>query len=176
MDDYRVAHHGPIGYQRYDAAGLTPAFPFGHGLSYASFGLGRFAVEARTDPIGHQPAGVEGGVVVRAVVTNTSTRRGRTVVQVYAGLPPAAGEPPRRLVGWAAVELDRGEERELEIAVPARRLAAWSATAGRWQLWVGSYEISAGWSSRDLAVTATVDLPGRLLAPLSELKAQTTPR
>jgi beta-glucosidase len=120
-----------IGYRR-DG---EPLYPFGHGHGYTSW-----------DYLGIEP--VEGGVRVR--VMNGGTRRGREVVQVYAARP----EP--RLVGFAAVEADPGEQVAVEIAVPPRALARWD---GGWVVEPGAYPLAAGRSAADLRVTAEIVVP-----------------
>ncbi len=69
-----------VGYRGYDLKRLDVAYPFGHGLSYTTFRYGEVTAEA-TDA---------GDVVVTVPVTNTGTRTGREIVQVYASLPRSA--------------------------------------------------------------------------------------
>lgn len=111
-----------------------PAYPFGFGLSYTTFALGDVAL-----------AGVGPERIVRVTIENTGTRRGADVVQVYGGLPESRHErPPRRLLGFARVELDPGARREVEIPVTLRTLAirqhgAWTIEPGRYRLDVGRH-------------------------------------
>lgn len=139
-----------VGYRWYDARELPVAFPFGHGLSYTTFGYSDLELTPTTD-----------GVSVRLTVTNTGSRAGREVVQVYAGLPGSAvGRPPRWLAGFASVTLDPGEQRSVEIAVGRADLAHWSPDAGRWVVEAGDYLVSVGASSRDLRLGASVTVDG----------------
>jgi beta-glucosidase len=121
-----------IGYRR----GGDTRFPFGHGQGYTSW-----------DYLGIERA--DGGVRVRVV--NSGTRRGREVVQLYAARP----EP--RLVGFAVVEADPGEQASVAIAVPSRALARWD---GGWVVEPGAYELAAGRSVADLRVTTTIAIGG----------------
>ena len=121
-----------IGYRREGAA----RFPFGHGHGYTLWEY--LGIEA-----------VEGGVRVR--VANGGTRRGREVVQVYAD------RPERRLVGFAAVEADPGEQAEVEVAIGDGALARWD---GGWVVEPGAYELSAGRSVADLRVSTTITVAG----------------
>src|SRR4051812_8393929 len=88
-----------VGYKWFDRNDLKPLFPFGHGLSYTSFGLGTPRAAAQAD----------GSVSVDVPVTNTGRMRGMEVVQVYVS--PAAGgwEAPKRLGGFHKVDLAPGE-------------------------------------------------------------------
>ncbi len=79
-----------VGYRWYDATGVEPLFPFGFGLSYTSFDFANLGVT--TNGSAASPT-----VEVSADVTNTGSRRGAEVAQVYLGLPDGLGEPPRRL-------------------------------------------------------------------------------
>jgi beta-glucosidase len=114
-------------------------FPFGYGLSYTTFGYSRMNAQADG----------RGNVTVTFTVTNTGSRAGAEVAQVYAALPPGLGEPPRRLVGWTKVLLQPGQAQLVKVFVPAQRLATWNVNRHFWQLDGGSYGITAAASSRD---------------------------
>src|SRR5439155_16191854 len=82
-----------VGYRGYDALGLDVSYPFGHGLSYTTFGYADLAAAVT--------GSVEGGdlaVTVTCTVTNTGERAGKEVVQLYVGDPEAqVARPPREL-------------------------------------------------------------------------------
>ncbi len=61
-------------------------------------------------------------IAVSFTVKNTGKRAGTEIAQVYASLPDAAGEPPKRLIGWARVELAAGESKIVTIPVESRSL------------------------------------------------------
>nr|WP_258024650.1 glycoside hydrolase family 3 C-terminal domain-containing protein [Streptomyces bambusae] len=133
-----------IGYRAYEKHGVTPAFPFGHGLGYTDW-----AYE-------YLEAG-EGAVRVR--VRNTGTRRGREVVQVYlAPVADTASRPAAWLAGFAAVEAGPGESVEAEIALPARAFEVWDEDGGGWRRIGGAYEVRASRSYADTRLTATLHL------------------
>ncbi|MFD3653253.1 glycoside hydrolase family 3 protein [Streptomyces sp. NPDC058620] len=134
-----------IGYRFYDARGQTPLHPFGHGLSYTSFALG--SLEAAYDAAAKE-------LTVSVGVTNTGSRRGVEVVQLYAGLPAAAAADPRRLIGFRKVRLEARGATRLTFVVPARDLSVWSG--GGWSLVPGRYTVHAGRSSRDLSLRRVV--------------------
>ncbi|XVS60974.1 glycoside hydrolase family 3 protein [Actinosynnema sp. CA-299493] len=136
-----------VGYRYYDRAGQEPLFPFGHGLSYTTFALGELT------------ASWAGGTLSTSVtLTNTGTRSGWQTVQLYAALPSSAGAEVRRLVGFRKVHLAAGQRSTVGIAVPARALSVWDASADRWVLPPGLHTLSAGTSSRDLPVRRTITL------------------
>ena len=107
------------GWWHLERAGHRPAYPFGYGLTYTSFSV----VDATA-------RGEDGTVVVHGTVANTGDRDGSEVVQVYARL--AAGEVPRRLVGFARLTVPAGVKRRFEIRVRAERLARRDPEAHRW--------------------------------------------
>lgn len=147
-------HYGEgifVGYRGFDAADREVAYPFGHGLSYTTFGYRELAVTV---------AGTD--LTVEVTVTNTGTRRGKEVVQLYVGDPAASvARAPRELKGFEAVQLDPGEERRVAFTLGARDLSFWSVRDGGWRLEPGVFTVAVGASSRDLRLDAsvTVDVP-----------------
>ena len=85
-----------VGYKWYDAEKKPVLFPFGFGLSYTTFTYSGLSVTAGDS------------TTVTFTVKNTGKRAGTETAQVYASLPDAAGEPPKRLVGWTRVDLGAG--------------------------------------------------------------------
>ncbi|HEY6279019.1 MAG TPA: glycoside hydrolase family 3 C-terminal domain-containing protein [Streptosporangiaceae bacterium] len=141
-----------IGYRGYDAAGVAPLFPFGHGLGYT-----QWAYES-AELAGPSPAAGE-DVTVRVVVRNTGSRPGREIVQAYASGPPGAGRPVRVLAAFGAVSAAPGERAELLLTIPARVLAVYDQVAG-WTWPPGRFAFEVGRSSRDLRLVLDTWLGG----------------
>ena len=140
---------GPlIGYRWYDSRGLEVAHPFGHGLSYTTFDYVRLTATDHQDDI-----------EVTVGVLNRGDRAGTEVVQLYA-TPPAGKNRPRMLVGFDRIRLEPGESGTVRLRIPRRHLAFWSPSAG-WRQPAGKWRSVGGSSSRDLHLTAVVDLPAR---------------
>lgn len=140
-----------VGYRWYDARDMEVAFPFGHGLSYTTFAYGAASARVRDD----------GDVEARVTVTNTGTRAGREVVQVYTSLAGSRVQRPvRELKAFASVVLEAGESREVVLTVRRADLAYWHVRADRWIVEGGDYTVDVGASSRDIRVTTTVSLAG----------------
>ena len=136
-----------VGYRGYDARDLEVAFPFGHGLSYTSFSYSDLRLHG-----GHD------GVTVRLRVTNTGSRAGREVIQVYAGLPGSrVSRAPRSLVGFTDVTLQPDAQAEVEILVGRPDLAYWDTAARSWVVEGGVYTVWIGSSSRDLRLSGTIE-------------------
>jgi beta-glucosidase len=126
-----------VGYRSYDARRVKPAFPFGFGLSYTRWRLGRPALRGRT-------------VTVR--VRNAGRRRGSTVVQLYLGMPSSSAvpQPPRQLRGYRKVALRAHRSTRIRFRLTRRDLAYWSTAAHGWRVAPGRYRVSVGFSSRRL--------------------------
>ncbi|MFD3870330.1 glycoside hydrolase family 3 protein [Streptomyces sp. NPDC058623] len=134
-----------IGYRYYDARGQQPLFPFGHGLSYTTFTHG--SLEAAFDP-------ARRSVTFAVTVTNTGSRRGTEVVQIYATLPSAASAEPRRLVAFGKVSLGRGAAQRLVFTIAPEDLMVWNS--GNWTLVPGLYTFAAARASRDITGQRTL--------------------
>jgi beta-glucosidase len=137
-----------VGYRWYDAKNVAPLFPFGYGLSYTTFAFSHLRVPKQVKP--------QEQISVVLDVTNTGTRLGADVVQVYVADPPAAGEPPRLLRGFAKVTLQPHETRHVKIDLDPRTFSVWDTAAGRWTIVEGEYDVLAGDSSRNLPLHVVV--------------------
>jgi beta-glucosidase len=153
-----------VGYRWYDARDLDVQFPFGHGLSYTTFGYSGLVVS--TGSTNGKGSTDDVGLAVRVTVTNTGGVAGREVVQCYVSLP---GSPvpraPRALAAFAVVDLAPGESREVELSVSRDDLAYWDVEADRWRIEGGTYRVEVGASSRDLRATADVEVPSDGVVP-----------
>ncbi|MET9291091.1 glycoside hydrolase family 3 C-terminal domain-containing protein [Streptomyces sp. NPDC003077] len=141
-----------VGYRWYDQQGERPLFPFGHGLSYTTFGYGDVSAERAAD----------GGLTVRATVTNTGKRAGHEVVQVYLGASPDVSAPQakKKLAGYTKVKLAPGESKRVTVTVDARQLQYWDTASHAWRTGTGERTVQVGSSSADLRGTATVRVTG----------------
>ena len=157
-----------VGYRHYDLVDRPVSFPFGHGLSYTTFGY----TELQVSVVDGSDASVDwrGAERMRVSVrvTNTGDRAGKEVVQLYvAALDTAPPRPVRELRGFEKVALDPGASVEVSFVLCDRDLSRWSTRAHGWVLEPGSFEVAVGASSRDirLATTVAVEAP-RTALPL----------
>ena len=96
-----------------------PLFPFGFGLSYTDFALSDLSVSS--DTLGD-------GITVTAAVTNTGSRFGETVVQLYARVPHSSIiRPVRSLIGWKRLGLAPGESARISLPVTREMLEIFDA-------------------------------------------------
>ena len=135
-----------VGYKWYDAEKKPVLFPFGFGLSYTTYAYSGLSVTPGD------------GLTVSFTVKNTGKRAGTEIAQVYTSFPDAAGEPPKRLIGWARIDLGPGESKPVTITVPQDRYTVYDEPSDSWKVVPGSYNIMAGSSSRDLPLTKSVTL------------------
>ncbi len=131
----------------------TPAFPFGHGLTYTTFDWSGLDVDEPT-------AATDGEVALSFTVRNTGEREGTEVVQLYLHDPVASVvQPVQRLVGYLRLPLAPGEGALVHVTVPAD-LASFTGRDGRRVVEPGELELRLAASSADPRLTAVVTLTG----------------
>jgi beta-glucosidase len=135
-----------VGYKWYDAEKKPVLFPFGYGLSYTTYGYSGLAVTAGDK------------VKVSFAVANTGARAGAEIAEVYAALPAAAQEPPKRLVGFCKVKLEAGEKKTVEVEIDRKYLSIYDEQKDGWMLVPGDYTFLVGGSSQSLPLKAVLPL------------------
>ncbi|MFC8221037.1 glycoside hydrolase family 3 N-terminal domain-containing protein [Streptomyces sp. NPDC057362] len=149
----RLAHAGAV-----SNVDPTPAFAFGHGLSYTRFDWTDLTVEVQEAP-------TDGEFRLAFTVRNTGERSGTEVVQLYLHDPVASVvQPVQRLVGHARVDLEPGEAVRLRATVPAD-LASFTGRDGRRVVEPGELELRLAASSADHRLVAGVTLTGTARYP-----------
>ena len=140
-----------VGYRGFDAKNITPAFPFGFGLSYTTFTYDKPEFVKQSD----------GSVTVSFTIKNTGGTTGDEIAQLYVAPPPGEQRPPQKLEGYARVSLVPGAEQRVSVALPTRAFAYWNKG---WKVDAGHYTIVVGGSSRDRKLTLDVELAEARLA------------
>ncbi|HEX2659914.1 MAG TPA: glycoside hydrolase family 3 C-terminal domain-containing protein [Polyangia bacterium] len=127
----------------------TPVFPFGHGLSYTTFKYENLAVSG---------AGVSmnTSVNVSVDVTNSGTRAGDEVVQLYVAYPAstAVPRPLKQLRGFKRITLTPGQKQTVTFALPGSALAYWDTTAKAFAVQPGTVQLQVGSTSKDVRAMA----------------------
>ncbi len=91
-----------------------------------------------------------------ARVTNTGSRAGAEVAQLYVGAPAGAREPGRQHKAYTKVTLQPGQTKTVRLEVPRTALAAWNDADTRWTVANGQYRLHVGDSSRNLPLEAGI--------------------
>ncbi len=115
----------------------TPLYPFGYGLSYTTLSFDNLKVTPA--------ARIEGEIEVSADVTNTGSRAGDAVVQLYihqrAG---SASRPIRQLKGFEKVTLEPGAKRTIHFTLGKNELQFWSPAEKRWTVEPEQFDVWVG--------------------------------
>jgi beta-glucosidase len=138
-----------IGYRWYQSQNITPAFPFGFGLSYTKFSFTNLKVGALN---------ANGTATVTATITNTGSVAGADVAQLYVGDPAASQDPPKQLRGFQRVSLNPGQSATVSFPLTIHDLASWSPADNQWEAHAGSYSITVGDASNNLPLSGSTSL------------------
>lgn len=137
------------GYYRFEKEGIQPAYPFGFGLSYTDFTISNVSIKQNTGET----------VTVSAAVKNIGSRAGAEVAQVYIGSAGAKEHRPLKMLrGFARVELEPGESKEVHIQVDEADLKFYDAVQETWVL-DSEYRIYVGNSSDRADPVGSVRFP-----------------
>ncbi|GAB3836050.1 glycoside hydrolase family 3 protein [Kribbella italica] len=137
----------------------TPLYPFGHGLSYATFAYSDLRLSSTSVPS-------DGELLVSLTVTNTSSRAGQEVVQLYTHQQRSRTKQPlRQLRDFRRISLAGGESVEVEFALPAPDLASFDVTRNRRCVETARYNVLVGRSCTDTRLTASFDVHGERIPP-----------
>jgi beta-glucosidase len=144
-----------VGYKWFEANKIQPLFAFGYGLSYTRFSFSGLDVT---------PTLTDGSRSVRVSfdLRNSGSRDGAEIAQVYLGFPASAGEPPKRLVGWAKVQLAPGKTERVTVNLdpnsPSHPFSFWNVDVDHWDIANGVYTVYIGDSSKDIRLTGTLQI------------------
>ena len=142
-----------VGYRFHDTADVAPLFVFGHGRSYTTFGWSDATV-----------SGSGCDLTVELTVTNTGSRAGSDVVQLYVrDVESTVYRPDRELRAFAKVHLEPGAAERVRLELDERSFAFYDVDEARWRVEAGEFELLVGASSHDIRSTLAVDVPGEVV-------------
>ncbi|MBE1576984.1 glycoside hydrolase family 3 C-terminal domain-containing protein [Amycolatopsis roodepoortensis] len=146
-----------VGYRYYETAEVAVRYPFGHGLSYTTFETAGLTVTATGDDT----------ATVAVNVTNTGTRAGKHVVQVYVATDAApVRSPARELRAFTKISLEPGETRRVELTLDRRAFAWYDIGLSRWVVSPGGYTVQIGESAARIVAEAAITLAGDVIIPV----------
>ncbi|MGI4738123.1 MAG: glycoside hydrolase family 3 C-terminal domain-containing protein [Janthinobacterium lividum] len=163
-----------VGYRYYNTFKKQPAYAFGYGLSYTTFGYGPLQLGA---------ASFNGSLTASLTVTNTGRVAGKEVVQLYLSAPAGTlDKPASELKAFAKTKLlPPGQSQTLVFTLRPADLASFNTSSSSWVADAGTYTVQAGASSASIKQRATFQLPTALVveksrpllapqSPITELK------
>ncbi len=139
-----------VGYRYFDTFNVTPAYPFGYGLSYTTFDMHINSASV----IGKE-------ISLEVEVKNTGDKfSGREVVQVYYSAPEGTLEKPyQSLACFAKTDaLFPGQVQTLILRFPVEVMASYSEEKTAYILEEGTYYIRVGNSSRNTQIAAAIEI------------------
>jgi beta-glucosidase len=149
------------GYRYYSTFKVAPAYAFGYGLSYTSFGYSDIKASASL---------FKGKMEVSVVVTNTGKVPGKEIAQLYLSAPATKMDKPAfELKGFAKTHLlQPGESQKLSFVIEPRDLASYDTGQEEWLAEGGKYTLSVGAASNDIRQTASFSLEKDLVVEKEE--------
>ncbi len=149
-----------VGYRYYDKKHMDVRFPFGHGLSFTTFAYDAPKISAKRIRDTET-------VTIRVDVTNTGSRPGKEVVQLYVA-PPEGDviRPVRELKGFEKVELAPGETKMVSFTLDGRAFSYWNTQIHDWHVESGTYRLQVGQSSRRIVLEESVYVESSVHLPV----------
>jgi beta-glucosidase len=139
-----------VGYRHFDKSTVKPLFPFGYGLSYTSFAYKNLTIS---------PPSSDQQVSIAFDVTNTGTRAGADVAEVYVGDRHApVPRPVKELKGFKRVSLNPGETKNVVVKLDRRAFSYYDVKNHAWTVAPGDFDLFVARSAADIALTGKVAL------------------
>jgi beta-glucosidase len=133
-----------VGYRGYEHNGVKPLFAFGHGLSYTTFAFQNLKLAPAAPKCGEN-------VNVSFDISNTGSRAGVAVAQLYLGNPTASvPRPAKELKGFSRVILKPGETRHVTLTLDPRAMSFFDVKSHAWKQEPGKFAVFVGHSSADI--------------------------
>ena len=141
-----------VGYRFIDKNRLKPTFPFGHGLSYTTFEYGKAEADRKIMEKNEK-------LVITVPVTNTGSRAGAEVIQLYIrDLKSSLPRPVKELKGFCKVVLKPNETKQVSFTVTAEELAYFDDAKHQWVAEPGKFEALVAASSADIRTKVSFEL------------------
>ena len=148
-----------VGYRYYASKDMEVLFPFGHGLSYTTFEYSNLSADK-------EQVNESELLNVSVDVTNTGSRAGKEVVQLYVA--PKGGtiiRPVRELRAFEKIALAPGETKTVTFTLDKRAYAYWSTEIHDWHVERGEYEIQIGRNAQEIVLSRSVYVNSETVIP-----------
>ena len=140
-----------VGYRYYDKKKVEPLFPFGFGLSYTTFEYNNLSVISELSD-------ADGAVHVKVDVTNTGSRMGQEVIQVYVrDVASRLVRPEKELKAFSKIRLQAGETETVTLSLNRDALSYYDPAENGWLAEAGTFEILVGTSADDIRARAALE-------------------
>lgn len=149
------------GYRYYDAKHMDVLYPFGHGLSYTTFAYSNLTLSRSAMKDTET-------VDISVDIQNTGDTAGSEIVQLYVGKRErdVVLRPVRELRDFEKITLEPGETKTVTFRLDKRAFAYWNTTLHDWHVESGAYVIEAARSSRDIALSAVLEVESTMAVPV----------
>jgi beta-glucosidase len=144
-----------VGYRGIEKRRIEVEWPFGYGLSYASF------VMRDVDVVQHGQ-GLDSELVISLTVANTSSVAGSEVCQAYVAREGSSivSRPSKELKGFTKIFVPSFEERLAVIKLPVKHSTSiWDEASGAWLMEAGLYTVLIGNSSASTNLRVGFSVP-----------------
>ena len=149
-----------VGYRYYDTREMQVAFPFGYGLSYTTFAYSNLRLD-------RQEITDQETLTVSVDITNTGNVAGKEIVQLYIrDNTRACRRPDKELKGYEKVALEPGETKTVTMMLDYRSFAWYNTDLKDWYAASGKYDVMVGTSSRQICLSASVQINSSIRLPL----------
>ena len=137
-----------VGYRYYTTVAKKVRFPFGYGLSYTNFEYSNIKANEQE---------------VRFMIKNIGKRAGADVPQLYISKSSnTVFRPLRELKGFAKVELEPGEEKEVVISFDDKTFRFFDVRTNSWEIENGTYQIQIGKNANEIVLTTDISITGTI--------------
>lgn len=141
-----------VGYRWADKEKTRPIFPFGHGLSYTTFKYGKATIDKKEMTSDET-------LTVTVPVTNTGTREGAEIVQLYVSdVKASVVRPVKELKGFSKVRLNPGETKNVTFTIGKDALSYYDDTRHAWTAEPGKFEAIIAASAADIKSKVAFEL------------------
>ena len=136
-----------VGYRYYDKNNIKVLYPFGYGLSYTTFEYSNLNVKNN---------------IVSFKIKNTGKVKGKEIAQVYVSqCNPTIFKPLKELKGFAKVELEPDEEKEVNITLDDSAFQYYNVQNKKWEIEAGEYKILVGKSCESIELECKIHIDSK---------------